>query len=65
MQNYNVETGPGKNFYFFSFFFENIQKPNFFLVKLIWQWILDGDGQGIARDVKKKYFHFQKFDKKW
>ena len=41
------------------FVVENIQKLNFFLVKLIGQCIRDGDGRGIARDLKKKYFHFQ------
>ena len=31
-----------------------------FLVKLICQWILDGEGQGIAMDILKNHFHFQK-----
>ena len=37
----------------------NIQNHHFFLKKLIGQWIPDCDGQGIIRDIKKKYFHFQ------
>ena len=40
-------------------FFENIQKRQFFLVKLIGHWIPNGDGRGIARDIKKKLFNFQ------
>ena len=28
------------------------------LVKLIGQWILNSDGRGIARDIKKNYFHW-------
>ena len=35
-----------------------------FLVKLICQWILDRDGRGIIKDIKKKVF-FSKRDKKW
>ena len=49
--------------FFLSFF--NIQKHQFFLVKLIGQWIWDGDGREISRDVKKKFFSFSKLDKKW
>ena len=30
-----------------------------FLEKLIGQWIPDRNGRGIARDIKKNYFHFQ------
>ena len=45
------------------FFVENIQKHQFFLEKFIGQWILDGDGQGIAKDIKKK--SFSKRNKKW
>ena len=37
----------------YFFFFENIQKRQFFLEKLIGQWILDRDGRGIARDKFK------------
>ena len=33
------------------------------MVKLIGQWISDRDGRGIARDIKKKYFHFQNLTK--
>ena len=36
------------------FVVENIQNRDFFLVKLIGQWIPDHDGRGIARDIKKK-----------
>ena len=39
-----------------------------FLVKLIGQWIPNGDGQGIARDIKKIVFIFktrQKMVTKW
>ena len=45
--------------FFFSsvwhfFLFENIQNCQFFLEKLIYQWIPDRDGRGIARDINKK-----------
>ena len=36
---------------------------NFFLEKIIGQLIPDRDGRGIARDIKKKYFHFQNLTK--
>ena len=62
MQNWNVEKGPGKTCHFFSLFFENIQKHNFFFIKLIGQRIQDGDGRGIARDIKQKK-SFLKLDK--
>ena len=32
---------------------------------LIGQWIPDGDGRGIARDIKINYFHVQNLTKKW
>ena len=38
---------------------ENIQNHKFFLEIFIGQWIPDRDGQGIARDIEKNYFHFQ------
>ena len=41
-----------------TFFVENIQTHQFFLVKLIGQCIPDGNGRGIARDINKK-IHFQ------
>ena len=41
---------------------ENIQKRQL-LVKFIGQCIPDGDGRGIARDIKKKLFSFSKVDK--
>ena len=46
-----------------KFFVENIQKRQFFLEKLIGQRIPDRDGRGIARDIKKNYFHFQNLTK--
>ena len=45
------------------FVVENIQKHQFFLEKLIGQWIPDRDGRGIARDIKNNYFHFQNLKK--
>ena len=45
------------------FFFENIHKRQF-LINLIGQWIPDGDGRVIARDIKKK-ISFSKLNKKW
>ena len=45
-------------------FFLYILKPQFFLVKLIGQYIPVGEGRGIARDVLKNYFHFQNSTKK-
>ena len=36
-----------------------IYRTVIFLVKLIGQWIPDGDGRGMARDIKKNYCHFQ------
>ena len=33
------------------FFFEKIQRPQFFLVQMICWWIPDGEGRGIARDI--------------
>ena len=45
------------------FVVENIQEHNFFFVKLIGQWIPNGDGRGIARDIKKIYFYFQNLTK--
>ena len=47
----------------FSFFFENIQKHHFF-DKIDWSMNLDGNGQGIARDIKKNYLPFQNATKK-
>ena len=47
----------------FFFFFENIQKCIFFFEKLIGQWIPDRNWRGIARDIKKNYFHFQNLTK--
>ena len=49
---------PFSSLQFCTFFCENIQNPHFFLEKLLGQWIPDRDGRGIARDIKKKYFHF-------
>ena len=54
MQNWNVYKGPRKTCNFFSFW-----------AKLIGQLILDGNGQGIARDIKKNNFHFQNATKKY
>ena len=42
-----------------SLFFWKYPETFIFLVKLIGQWIPDGKGRGIARDVWKKYFPFQ------
>ena len=40
-----------------------IQNRQFFLEKLIGQWIPDRDGRGIARHIKKNHFHFQNLTK--
>ena len=61
VQNWNVEKGPGITCHFF-FLFLKIYRNIIHLIKLIFQWILDSDGQGIARDIKKK--SFLKRDKK-
>ena len=47
-----------------TFLLFKISRNPFFFVKLIGQWILDGKGRGIARDIKKKYFHLQNSKKK-
>ena len=47
---------PYLNLNFKLFFVENIY---IFLIKLIVQWTFDGDGQGIARDIKKSIFIFK------
>ena len=39
-------------------------ETSMFLVKLIGQWIRDGGGRGITRDIKKSYFNFQNSTKK-
>ena len=41
------------------FFVENIQRFQFFLVKLIGQWILNRKGRGIAKNIWKNYLNFQ------
>ena len=38
-------------------------ETSIFLEKLIGQWIPDRDGRGIARDIKKNYFHIQNLTK--
>ena len=58
IHNWREEKGPG-TLLFSSLVVENIQSRQFFLEKLIGKWILYRDGRGIARDVKKNYFHFQ------
>ena len=49
------QESPGwiKLFKHVTFLFENFQKPKFVLLKLIGQWIPDGEGLRIARDIKK------------
>ena len=50
--------------YFFFFFFFKYTETSISLVKMIGQWIPDGDAQGIARDIKKKnYCCFQNLTK--
>ena len=41
------------------FFLLQYTETSIFLVKLIVQWIFDGNGRGIARDINKINFHFQ------
>ena len=48
----------------FSLFLK-IYRNIIFLVKSIGQWIPDGDGRGIARDILKKIFLFSKLNKNW
>ena len=45
------------------FFFENKQKRQFYWKKKSGQRIPDRNGQGIASDIKKNYFHFQNLTK--
>ena len=44
--------------------FENCQKPYFFLVNSIGQWIHGDEGRGITRDIQKNHFYFQHSTKK-
>ena len=68
VQNWNVEKGTGKTCHFFSFLFliyiYKYTKTSNYLMKFIGQWIPDGDGQEIAKDMKK-IFSFSKCYKKW
>ena len=45
------------------FFFWKYTETSIFLEKLIGQWIPNRNGRGIAREIKKKYFHFQNLTK--
>ena len=54
-----VFPGPFSSLQFCIFFFLKIYRIVNFLEKFIGQWIPDRDGRGIARDIKKNYFHFQ------
>ena len=58
VQNWNVEKGPGKNLSLFLYLWKYTEM-SIFLIKFIGQWIPDGEGQGIANDIKKKYFIFK------
>ena len=46
-----------------QFFFWKYTEMAIFLEKLIGKWIPDRDGRGIARDIKRNYFHFQNLTK--
>ena len=62
MQNWREEKGPGTLLFssvLHNFFFWKFTESSIFLEKIIGQWIPDRNGQGIARDIKKNYFHFQ------
>ena len=48
----------------FFFFFWKWTETSIFLVKLIGQWIPNGHGRGIARNIIKKKISFSKLDKK-
>ena len=60
--NWNVEMGPGKNGHLFCCW--KYTETSIFLTKILGLWIPYGDGQGIARDIKKKLFSFSKCNKK-
>ena len=60
-QKWYLEEGPGKTCPFF--FFWKYPETKFFLVKLICQWIPNSEGRRKARDILKKYFHFQNSSK--
>ena len=55
---------PSSWYQFCIYFFLKISRQFNCLSKLICQWILDGTGRGIARDILKKYFHFLNYTKK-
>ena len=51
--------GPFSSLQFCTFLLLKIYRIVKCLEKLIGQWIPDRDGRGVARDIKKNYFHFQ------
>ena len=53
---------PYMNLSLFFVFWKYIE-TSIFLEKLIGQWIPNRDGRGIARDIKKNYFHYQNLTK--